>query len=455
LHCSRSVPRLKPRLKPGESGYTAPVLRKLPLLVLLLALPLGADTTVTLLHFSDYHSHAQPFYTDEGELGGIARAIGYLRAQKRDGALVFSGGDTINKGAPAWSDKFQCEEWPWLNGIVDAMALGNHDVDYGLVAFEWCRKRVRYPILSANTSGFRGTAVVEAGGARIGVFAVAGADFTNLVKVPGLTFSDPVAAAKEAVRFLREQEHVDAVVMIGHQDVDDDYALARKVPGIDVIFGSHSHLKRDLVQIPDTTTSYISPSQYLTYISRLELTIADGRVKSVRGGLVPVDASMPVDSRTATLVAKMQRALERDPEFRGLFLPIGRVGAALSTEALAKRTVEAMREAAKADVALSTKSSFRQPLPAGLLTMEVLRAAMPYDNEVVVCSMSGAQLQRALDAAGAESYVTEVKIDPARTYRVATTDYVAHVAHKDAFVCEKTQTGLKVRDEVRKKFAGD
>ena len=59
------------------------------LLIVLFALPLSADTTVTLLHFSDYHSHALPFAAEEGERGGIARAIRYLRAAKRDGALVF------------------------------------------------------------------------------------------------------------------------------------------------------------------------------------------------------------------------------------------------------------------------------------------------------------------------------------------------------------------------------
>jgi 5'-nucleotidase len=427
------------------------VLRK-TILLLALALPLTADTTVTLLHFSDYHSHAQPFYTDEGERGGIARAIGYLRQQKREGALVFSGGDTINKGAPAWSDKYQCAEWPWLNGIVDAMALGNHDVDYGWDSFEACRKSVRYPILSANTSGFRGTAVLHTRGVRVGVFAVAGEDFQKLVKVPGLTFSDPIAAAKEAVRVLREKERVDAVVMIGHQDVDDDYRMAREVKGIDVIFGSHSHLKRDLVQIPGTNTTYISPSQYLTYISRLELTVAEGRVKTVRGGLIPVDASLPVDRRVERRVANMQRDLERDPQYAALFTVIADLKEPLSTEALAMRTLEVMRQAAAADVAISTKSSFRSPLPRGQVTLELLRAAMPYDNEIVACTMSGAQLQRVLDAAGDESYVSGIKIDPSRTYRVATTDYMAHVAHKTVFACDKTQPGLKVREELRKRL---
>jgi 5'-nucleotidase len=419
-------------------------------LFLLFALPLCADSTVTLLHFSDYHSHALPFYTDEGERGGIARAVGYLRAQKRAGALVFSGGDTVNKGAPAWSDKYQCAEWAWWNGIVDAMALGNHDMDYGREAFDKCRAEVRYPILSANTAGFRGTALFTVHGVRIGVFALAGEDFPKLVKVTGFTFGDPVAAAKEAVRALRDEQHADVVVMIGHEETDDDYALARAVPGINLIFGSHSHLKRDLVQIPGTTTTFISPSQYLTYVSRVELTVAGGRVKSVRGGLIPVDDSLPADARTARRVANLQRDLEHDPQYRDLFTVIGRLDAPLSAEALALKTIDVMRDVAKADVALSTKSSFRQPLPAGPVTMEILRAAMPYDNEIVVCTMSAAQLQRVLDVAGPESYVTPIV--PAATYRVATTDYVALVAYKELFDCEKTQTGLHVRNEMRKRL---
>ena len=61
-------------------------------------------------------------------------------------------------------------------------------------------------------------------------------------------------------------------------------------------------------------------------------------------------------------------------------------------------------------------------------------------------------LQRLLDAAGEDSYVTPLQIDPARTYRVATTDFIANVAYKSQFDCEKKQTGLKVREELRKRL---
>lgn len=432
-------------------------MRRLILLAVLVAIPLHADTTVTLLHFSDYHSHALPFYTDDGERGGIARAIGYLRAQKRSGALVFNGGDMMNKGAPAWSDKYGCVEWRWLNGVVDAMAFGNHDADYGPDSLASCRSSVAYPILSANTPGFEAYRVFSRNGVKIGVFGVAGRDFPQLVKAVPLAFGDPVAAARSTVALLREKEKVDAVVMIGHEHAEADYELAEEVPGIDLIFGSHSHLMRELTLIPGTKTWFISPASYLTFISRVELTFVSGKLENVRGSLVPVDSRMRPDRRTARRVARLERQLERDPQYRDLFAPIARLDAPMAVPALAERALEVMRAATGADVALSTTSSFRASLPPGTLTMELLRAALPYDNEIVVCTMNGAQLQKLLDfgssrkGSDAEPFVSGPEvIAPGRTYRVATTDYLANSAYREVFACEKTATGLRVREELRK-----
>lgn len=427
------------------------MLRRL-LLIVSLSLPLCGQT-VTVLHFSDYHSHALPFYTDDGERGGIARAIGFMERHKRRGALVFSGGDTVNIGAPAWSDKYRCVEWPWFNGIVDAMALGNHDGDYGRDVLEECAKKLRYPILSANTNGFDGYRVFERDGVRIGVFALAGSDFPTLVKVPGFTFSDALAAARETVRVLREKEKVDAVLFIGHQAEESDYAMARAVPGIDLILGTHSHLKKELTRIAGTNTWYISPSQYLTYISWVELKFADGKLAAIDGALVPVDDRMQENEKVAARVEKLQRDLENDPKYSDLFKPIGTLASPLSVRKLAELTLDTMRNAAQADVALSTMSSFRGSLPSGTLTMELLRAAMPYDNEIVVCSMPGTQLQKVIDF-NDDSFIAGVPpVDFAKTYRVATTEYLAFVAYKDVFACDKTKTGMRVRDEVRKVLA--
>jgi 5'-nucleotidase / UDP-sugar diphosphatase len=457
-------------------------MRSLVLLAFLVTQSLFAATDVTLLHFSDYHSHALPFYSEgKRDQGGIARAVRYLRDEKSRGALVFSGGDMINRGSPAWSDKYRCADWMWWNGIVDAMAFGNHDADYGFDEYRRCGGTISFPVISANTEGFKPWRVFHRDGVTIGVFAVAGPDFKSLVKVPELTFTDPVAAARDAVKTLRESEKADVVVMIGHEHADDDYALARQVPGIDVIFGTHSHLKRELTKIPETSTWYISPYQYMTYISRVVLRVEDHRLAGVTGTLVPVNASMREDRAVAKQVASMQRAMERDPQYRDLFRVVGRVERPIDItdheardSALGDLVLDLMRSSTGADVALSTASSFRGGVPSGPVTLEDLRASLPYDNAIFVYSMKGSTLKQviayAATLAGTDSFaqvsgirfrvadpesakVAGAPIDPAKTYRVATTDYLGKVArgYRDFFAgLEAIDSGRKARDELRR-----
>ena len=82
--------------------------------------------------------------------------------------------------------------------------------------------------------------------------------------------------------------------------------------------------------------------------------------------------------------------------------------------------------------------------------MEMLRNAMPYDNEIVTSTMTGEQLQRVIAFKGDVAYYTPIAIDPAKTYRVATTEYLAKVSAYKTFFGEVQKTGMYVRDELRK-----
>lgn len=497
------------------------MMKKLALLLIALAAactssPPQADRrTVTLLHFSDYHSHAVPFYSEgETQTAGIARAIGYLeRFAGRDDVLVFSGGDMINRGSPSWSDKYRCAEWSWFNGIVDAMAFGNHDADYGPEVFAACREDITFPILSANLLGEdsrallrhegRPYAVFERNGIRVGVFAIAGADFQQLVG-PGnsparvISFADPAVTAREVVRALREEENVDAVVMIGHQQHEEDLALARAVPGIDVIFGTHSHRRSGLEKIDGTGTWTISPFQYLTYISRVELHFecetTGCALVDAAGGLVPMSPSVPRNEEIARRVASMQQELERDPSYRDFFRPIGTVRRGLSTEGqlhanspLGSLVMEVMRSAAGAHAAFSTSSSFREPIAPGVILEETLRASLPYPNQILLFRLRGDDVEQlvrlSVSRAGSDLFsqtagirygiengsVSAIEIfrdpaepdagfeplDPSREYLIATTDYQARIApgYRDFFsTFEAQETGKEVRAEVRAWF---
>jgi 5'-nucleotidase len=481
------------------------------LLLALIISPAAAQqrATVTLLHFSDYHSHAVPFYSEgQANSAGIGRLIAYLQPYaNQPSALIFSGGDTMNLGTPAWSDKYHCAEWPWFNGIVDAMAYGNHDSDYGPQVFAECRKQIDYPILSANTldsnghplftSGGKPYRVFEAGGERIGVFALAGADFERLIgpklrPAEGATFGDRIATARDVVAALRDQEKVNAVVLIGHALREDDIALAQAVPGIDIIFGTHSHRKEALFQIPGTNTWMISPFQYATYVSKLQIQFNDGALSNVSGELVRMGSDLQPEPRIQRMVDQMQADLQSDPQYAPLFQPIGAADVELSTEGqfageavLGNFVMDIFRSAAQAHMALSTSSSFREPIPPGAITEEGFRTAMPYRNKVLVYTMTGAQVQQLLNysvsRAGSDffSQVSGVRfrvdgahaadiqilrdpanpgagfaaLDPAASYSVATSDFQGKVAggYKDIFAPASVRdTGIAdIRDEVR------
>lgn len=461
----------------------------------------GGETRVNLLHFSDYHSHARPFFgAGRGDRGGIARVVAYARTfkERHPAALVLSGGDTLNAGVPAWSDRYRCAEWPWWNGLLDAMALGNHDLDYGWQALGDCRRQAAYPLLSANLlvdgkgalwADGKPYLIKEVGGVRVGLFALAGPDFPRLVPKkdlpPEARFADPTTTAARIVDALRTDERVNAVVFLGHQDREADFAMARQVPGIDVILGSHSHYKGEFQRIPGTSTWFVSPYQYLGYLSEVELVLRGGKLAAVAGRLVPVGPELPADPRIAARVEEMERELERDPRYRRRFLKIGSAAAPIGDQDIDRGespignfVMDRVRAAASAHAAFSTASSFRAGLPPGDLRLEDLLSVLPYKNRVLLFEMSGAELQGLLDYGaahrGSDSFAVtsglrytlaggqakEVSVlvegdryaplDPARSYRVAATDYIAAVAagYKDRFAKARGRrdTGLVLSD---------
>lgn len=467
---------------------------KRPLLLPLLLLTLAAcqtphpDVVVTLLGTSDYHSHAVPFYS-EGRHGqaGIARAMAFFKkARETPGTLVISGGDTINLGTPTWSDEYRCIEWEWLNGLVDVMAVGNHEFDYGPEEFQRCAASMDYPLISSNLVGADGQPLLQPGGkpyvirevqgVRLGFFALGGLDFPRLIRpslLPaGASWKETLPVAQATVQQLREVEKVDAVVFIGHQFREEDEVMAKAVPGIDLILGSHSHYKSELVKIDGTETYFISPYQYLTYVSQVRLRFRQGRLVEVAGGLVKMDESLPEDAEIKARVQELQAQLvARRPE---RFQVLGQAQVELSDadisqgeSVLGNWATEVLRKAAGAHVFFSTASSFRASIPPGEITVETFYTAIPYKNTVVTADVTGEQLlawlslsitRRGSDTFSQQTGVryrvvegkptgVQVLVDPARPeagyaplvpsamYRLSTTNYQSFVAsgYKELF----------------------
>jgi 5'-nucleotidase len=469
--------------------------------------PAAQATKVTFIHFADYHSHAVPFYSEgKTNQGGLARTIGYLKKVRKANpkTVILDGGDTMNAVTPAWSDKYQCAEWPMFNGLVDALAVGNHEFDYGWETFTKCRSSAQYPALAANlvytadqkpvlTVDGKPYLVKTVDGVKVGMFGLGGPDFGRLINKKNLsetvTFADPLTTAKQVVSAMRDQEKVDVVVFFGHEDRETDFTMAKQVAGINLILGSHSHLKADVQKIEGTSTWFISPYQYLTYLSQVELTVANKQVTAATGRLVKMDASQPEDADTKATVDRMQKDLEADPKYAAKFVQIGAAAVELSVDGidrgesvLGNYVMDALRRLAKADAAFSTASSFRATIPPGPIRLEDYLAALPYKNVVLVHDLTGAQVQTLLEysvskigsdnfsatsglryriSGGKPADIQILKdaanesagfepLNAAKTYHVATTDFQAKIAagYKEIFAKSTNvrDTGLVVND---------
>jgi 5'-nucleotidase / UDP-sugar diphosphatase len=438
---------------------------------------------IEIYHMSDYHSHALPSYS-EGDYsrGGIARAIAVLREAKQHSknVLVLSGGDTINLNNPIWSDVYTCTEWSWFNGILDGMALGNHEFDYGPEVFASCTNNITYPIISSGlVSKDNGKAILpeyyiyERGGIKIGVFAVAGDDFPSIVKanlLPNntrwLIGSEKLTRAKEIVKILREKEKVNLVIAAGHQYMAEDLKMAQEVAGIDLILGTHGHFKAEFTKLAGTNTYFISPYQYLNYLSHVTLAVSNGKIINAKGELITITKGVVEDPFLTEKVDSMYKSLKaKHPE---RFEVLGQASSLIDNAGLdfgesmiGNFVTDLARQATKANVFFHTASSFRAAIPPGEITRETFLTALPYNNILVTAKMTGEQildlLQFSVSRQGSDFFcqtsglryiinakdktVSEVeiledstsskytKIDPKKTYLVATANYLALVAN--------------------------
>ncbi|MCW2887516.1 MAG: bifunctional metallophosphatase/5-nucleotidase [Streptosporangiaceae bacterium] len=253
----------------------------------------GADqsVTITVMGTSDIHSHAVNWdyykdaeYSDSaGNVVGLARVsslVKQIRADRgRERTLLFDAGDTI-QGTPLGFYYATVEPITTtgkihpmalqMNAIgFDAVALGNHEFNYGLPLLDKWISQMDAPVLGANAvhagtdrPAFRPYIIknMHVPGhppIRVGLLGLTnpGVAIWDKANVSGkLDFLDLVETAKKWVPTIRAQG-VDVMVVSAHAgdsgvssytgDIPVENAsamLAQQVPGIDAILFGHAHI---------------------------------------------------------------------------------------------------------------------------------------------------------------------------------------------------------------------
>ncbi len=396
-------------------------------------------STLTILHTSDLHGHVvphdEPADRDFGEgLARVATAVRTVRAEGRP-LLLLDSGDTV-QGAPAqalvFSGAIPDAGDPTVRAMnlvgYDAMAVGNHEFDFGLPRLMKSRREARFPWLSANIlledgkPAFAPFIVKTVAGARIGILGLTTQTvpaWEPAAHLRGLKFLDTLETAKRYVPILRGEQHCDVVLVLTHEGFERDletgrenggaagenraYAIATEVPGIDLLLTGHTHTAIEPRKLGQTWVS--QPGRFGNTLTRFDLTLerAGGRwkVASVEGRNLPMKSVAP-DLEIVKAVAAEQTATVRilSEVVATLEQPVSARGARTSDTGLLDWLHAVQRREGRAELSFASLLPGSLPdWPSGPLTIRQIWAFYPYENKLVTVRATGKQVREALEGA--------------------------------------------------------
>lgn len=233
---------------------------------------------ITIYHTNDIHSEFEKF----------VQIASYLKQNADSHDWILDAGDfadekhiavagTAGKGASALLE---------MAGY-DALTLGNNEYFQGIDGILGLAQN-KVPILSCNIiyedgrkiAGIKPYILSEKNGIRLLIIGVSPyGGYSDFLSLLGLDCKNPISTITHIIE--KERKNFDLCVLLSHAGIECDRELAKKVAGIDVIIGGHSHtLMPGAEKIGNT---YIHQSgEYGNYLGKIEVSMENGRVKAVQ-----------------------------------------------------------------------------------------------------------------------------------------------------------------------------
>ena len=222
--------------------------------------PASEPMTLTILHNNDGESQlvSAPGLEDFGGAARFKTLVDQLRAEAGENAVMLSSGDNFLAGPEfnaslELSDTEKLYESRALELIgYDALAIGNHEFDFGPDVLE--RLIADFdaptPFLSANLdfSGEAGlqalvdagriaaSTVIERSGQMIGVVGATTPNLPFIASPRNVTVNAEVAASVQGEIDKLEAMGVNKIILISHlQGVEEDLSLLSELSGVDIV----------------------------------------------------------------------------------------------------------------------------------------------------------------------------------------------------------------------------
>lgn len=402
---------------------------------------------ITILYTNDEHGWMAGLQEDAGaaNLMGLWREV---ESYQPDGRfLLLSGGDMWT--GPAISTWFQGQSMAEVMNAMgyDAVAVGNHEFDFGLEALQNRAAESAFPFLSANIRyksdgttpedlGIRPYTLVTVNDIQVGIIGLTTTrtpTTTNPVNVTQFDFIDYQQALRQVVPLVKAAG-AEMIVVPGHICLAELESLAQDVSdlGIHLLGGGHCN-ELFASEIGDIVLLEGGTAMASYAYANFQFDTASDTVVSVDYGVRSNDGGT-ADPEIASIVARWQE--EADAE---LNRTIG-----YSENGLVRRGPEMQSLITEAwlwayptaDIAITNLGGMRADLPSGDITLADVVGVMPFENVIVELLLTGEQVDVMLgqdSAAVGGVYrdnfrwylkATGEEVDPDALYTVLVNDFM-------------------------------
>lgn len=398
-----------------------------------------------VIETSDVHGHFFPYDFMEKKpiKGTLVRANTYINKQRReygDNLLLIDNGDIL-QGQPCvyWSNYVMPEDENLAAQVInymkyDAETVGNHDIEPGHKVYDKWIREVRCPLLGANIvreadkngpaspksiyTGLKPYSVHYKDGVKIciiGLLTPAIPNWLNKSIWKGIEFEEMVSCAKKWMKYIQETEHPDLIFGLFHSGLDGgidtpEYsenataAVAREVPGFDIIFFGHDHQvhKEWITNKDGQKVLCIDPSCYVKNVAEaeIELTYENGRLKEkdIEGEIVSV-LDEEIDEQ---MLSHFQPAIDKVKEYVdrkiGKFeKPIYTRDSFFGNSSFTDLIHNLQLQISKADISFNAPLSFNSVIKAGDVTQGDMFKLYRFENLLFVLRMTGEEIRKHLE----------------------------------------------------------
>ncbi len=370
---------------------------------------------IVILHSNDVH----------GALEGYAKIAGLRDDYVSRGAdvIMVDAGD-YSQGTPYVSVSKGATAIEMMNAAgYDFATLGNHEFDYGYEQLVSNLKNANFRIVCSDVlkdgkPAFEGSAIVEKGGVKIGLFGLETPETytkVNPALMVGVTFpqgDDLYANAQEQIDKLKS-DGADVIICLSHLGVDDEsepnrsYDVYAHTNGMDFMIDAHSHT---VMTVGDNNEPIQSTG---TKFANVGVIVIDSETKQIVENKLVAAADIndnedvlakakeiekAVDEQYGAPFAKSEVELngDRAPGNRNMETNMGD----LITDSMVWSVLNGGKIAVPDDhgVAITNGGGIRAWLHEGDVTMKDVNTVLPFGNTIAVVYVKGSELLEALEA---------------------------------------------------------